>query len=521
MFGRFPGAEKFTNVPNVNKPVFLQTEMPLSPLDLYKKFRATDAKGLLSLHGLAALNIYFGENSDISKIALGEYFKNLTYQALSQENDHIFLSFSHGASLIHSLLEEFKTKEKNEVENSNILSQKINEKLDIRFEEVESPAMQIQLGTEESEIEHEPKPVEFTTPLKIEEINEFCDRQKSEFLKTQMKINQINFETTDEVADSENEMLFDEIINPTPDQIVDDNININTQFDFQNSDLDTNFRLNGSLKARLDEIRQDAREKISSVKYPPEPVEDIPNDPLSQITTEDIYIDDSLTGILNQEKTKLYFPQPSTDDRKDFEINIPDYEMIVFKSPSLTFTTIAKSQLKTLLNNIIEDLDLNLDLVITKADKTDTKQKITLLKNFVKRYDTTNIQNIEKEIKSHEWLSQLVEDQLKNKTNLSFGENYEKRKSKNKFPDNTTSQRKRKLLPLTSEERLKELPSIYQTIPVDPYNKIESTKEIFSDIIGRIPPESYKKFKIDFGKSNNINISETTNDSDDDDFADD
>ena len=495
MFGRFPGAEKFTNVPNVNKPIFFLTAMPLSPLDLYKKFRATDAKGLVSLHGLAALNIYFGGNSDISKIALGKHFKNLTYQALSQENGNIFLSFSHGASLTHSLLETFKTKEKNEVENSKILSQKINEKLDIRFEEVESPAMKIQLATEESEIEHEPKPVEFSTPLKIEEINEFYDRQKSEFLKTQMQINQINLESTAEVADSENEMLFDEIINPTPDQIVDDDININTQFDFENSDLDASVRLNDSLKARLDEILQDAREKISSVKYPPEPVEDIPSNPLSQMTTDDIYIDDSLTGILNQEKNKIYFPQPSTDDRKDFEINIPDYEMIVFKLPSLTFTTIAKSELKTLLNKIIEDSDLNLDLVLTKADKADTKQKITLLKNFIKRYDTTNIQNIEKQIKSHESLSQLVEDQLKSKTDLSFGENYEKRKSKNKFPYNTTSQRKRKLLPLTSEERLKELLSIYQTIPADLYNKIESTKEIFSDIIGRIPPESYENLK--------------------------
>ena len=110
MFGRFPGADKFTNIPNVNKPIFLQTEMPLSPFNLYKKFPATDAKGLVSLHGLAALNIYFSGNSDISKIALGEYFKSLTYQALSQENDNIFLSFSHAASLIHSLLEAFKTK---------------------------------------------------------------------------------------------------------------------------------------------------------------------------------------------------------------------------------------------------------------------------------------------------------------------------------------------------------------------------------------------------------------------------
>ena len=76
-----------------------------------------------------------------------------------------------------------------------------------------------------------------------------------------MKINQINLESTAEVAASENEMLFDEIINPTPDQIVDDYINIKTQFDFQNSDSDTSFRLNDSLKARLNEILQNARKK--------------------------------------------------------------------------------------------------------------------------------------------------------------------------------------------------------------------------------------------------------------------
>ena len=67
--------------------------MPLLSLHLYKKFRGTDAKGLVSLHGLAALNIYFGGSQDMSKIALGEYLKKLTYQALSQENDDIFLSF--------------------------------------------------------------------------------------------------------------------------------------------------------------------------------------------------------------------------------------------------------------------------------------------------------------------------------------------------------------------------------------------------------------------------------------------
>ena len=66
---------------------------------------------------------------------------------------------------------------------------------------------------------------------------------------------------------------------------------------------------------------------------------------------------------------------------------------------------------------------------------------------------------------------------------------------------------------------MKDLPSIYTTFSADPHKKIESAKAIFSNIIGRIPPESYTKFKIDFNESNNFNISETKYDSDDDEFT--
>ena len=118
------GSDNFTNVPNVNLPSYLDAEMPLLSLHLYKKFRGTDAKGLVSLHGLAALNIYFGGSQDVSKIALGEYLKKLTYQALSQENDDIFLSFTYGVSLIHSILEAFKRKKKTKLKKQKILVKK-------------------------------------------------------------------------------------------------------------------------------------------------------------------------------------------------------------------------------------------------------------------------------------------------------------------------------------------------------------------------------------------------------------
>ena len=92
----------------------------------------------------------------------------------------------------------------------------------------------------------------------------------------------------------------------------------------------------------------------------------------------------------------------------------------------------------------------------------------------------------------HEWLTELIEDQLKlNKTYHTFGENFESNKLKNKFKNVTI--RKRKLLPLTSADRLKDLLSIYTQIPVDWAKKIEAAKNVFSNIIKQIPTESYKK----------------------------
>ena len=102
---------------------------------------------------------------------------------------------------------------------------------------------------------------------------------------------------------------------------------------------------------------------------------------------------------------------------------------------------------------------------MSKSDKTETKQKITLLKNFNKRLDTIKKEDIEKQLQSHDWLTQLVDDQLTQIQSYNFGENYENKQTRNKFKNVTV--RKRKLFPLTSEHRLKELPSIYSKIPVD------------------------------------------------------
>ena len=107
------------------------------------------------------------------------------------------------------------------------------------------------------------------------------------------------------------------------------------------------------------------------------PIELISNNPFLNyekidegIETENSYIDDSYTD--NYSK----FLPLSTDDRKDFKIDINGGDLIAFKSPSLTTVGVSKTQLKESLNNILEDLNAN------KKDFTDHLDKRRDLKRI-------------------------------------------------------------------------------------------------------------------------------------------
>ena len=296
------------------------------------------------------LNIHFGGNKYISQSTLSEYLKSLTYQALNQENDKTFMSFDDVELLINDLLEQFVRKENAEVEKASAISKEVKNQLKTNLQLNLFPEMKIQKGEEGEETETELKPIEFLTPLKKEEIEEIY-----------------------------NEALIDEIINATPGLVVDDALNVDTQHDFQNSDLDTSFTLSNTLQEKLDGILEKARNKVSSLKFPGQATVDIRNDslyPHSQIKTEDIYIGDSLRDMLYP-GDQMYFPQPSTDDRRDFELNVSGDDLIVFKSPTLNFVSIAKKDLKDSLDKIIVLLDLNLkETLMSEDNRTKARHKL-------------------------------------------------------------------------------------------------------------------------------------------------
>ena len=194
--------------------------------------------------------------------------------------------------------------------------------------------MQIQLG-EEPEMSEEP--IQASTPLTEKDIKAFHDKKKTDYLKTAIKLNTIELESAVAVANSESEKLFEETINPTPSLTLDDKINVNEQFSYR-SNLDQDYTLPNPLRSRLDDMLHEAREKINSLVFPPPSIEEIPNStyPPSEITTEDIYIDNRFQDLAKP----IYFPQPSTDDRRDFKIDVAENEMLLFKSPSLTIVSV-------------------------------------------------------------------------------------------------------------------------------------------------------------------------------------
>ena len=156
--------------------------------------------------------------------------------------------------------------------------------------------------------------------------------------------------------------------------------------------------------------------------FTPKPVEKIPNNPLyneTEFETEEFYIDESFKNLFYHPEESIYFRKLSTDNRKDFEVNVSENDIIVFKSPSLSLVSVEKKEIKRILDKIIEDLNLKItETLMTGSNKLKTEQKIFTLENLKKKLKTNKnnkiiFNQIVEEQLSHGWLNQLVEEQLK------------------------------------------------------------------------------------------------------------
>ena len=145
-------------VPQAEIPKFVRTQTVLFPIGLYQKFKAT-WKSISMNSSSCCVKYTSGGNRIVSKKALTEFLHNLTFQALSKENDKLYLNFDNIGILVLDILERLAKKHQQSINVAKILNENIKQELDKTQFEFE---LQIQ---EDLEMYLKPKKNQKKTPM--------------------------------------------------------------------------------------------------------------------------------------------------------------------------------------------------------------------------------------------------------------------------------------------------------------------------------------------------------------------
>ena len=91
--GRFPTTGVHTFIPRADLPMEVNGE-ELNIKKLYEKFRTTNSLALVSSQFLAALNIFFSGDPELSQRFLTEFYQNMTVSTLSTDGAFTFGAFT-------------------------------------------------------------------------------------------------------------------------------------------------------------------------------------------------------------------------------------------------------------------------------------------------------------------------------------------------------------------------------------------------------------------------------------------
>ena len=270
----------------------------ISPVELYKKFGNGDAKSLVSFQAIVVLFLYYGGEGIIAKRAMDEWKANLTFQALSKENDKHVMKFEKLGEIVYYFLRAFLTHEsefdKNEQMKLELSNYMINSSSAAEFS-IEDPPEIAQTSTPKRTSIRRP-----TIPPSLLDTPSSLTEKDSAFLKTSLTMSRLNLDASIEAAEEENEKILRDIVDPTPGFVVDDNF---TDADLANvgNENEGKFKLGNSVQKRLDTILDEINKSISF-----------------------------------ENESSIQFAKEIVDNRKDFAVQKSNQDLEVLKS---TFQT--------------------------------------------------------------------------------------------------------------------------------------------------------------------------------------
>ena len=338
--GRFPGRNTLIPVPRVPIPSFIDTNDVLSPRDLYESYVGRDMRGLFSLQFLAAFNRFLGGESSLSRNAMGEFLHNLSWQALTNDNDSIQVKFKATTELIKNInyliqKEIYKNKKKTIEINQNVggqLNNKVIETHEDVNQETEYEIVRDIINNDDTDY----KPINVPPTVKTEdEIDQNNLLWNEDFLKTGLAKIERDFQIIDDINAKYQADLIRKAVDPLDGQLTNEQIN---QTDFNRIDKNEPLAVplpSGSLDV-LDKFVNKLSDEVNPDipdQYPtPPPLTQIKPEVVSTPTLQDILTgvvkveDDALKDLQNvrDEVMRLDFPE-QTGIRSVDEQNLDDY----------------------------------------------------------------------------------------------------------------------------------------------------------------------------------------------------
>ena len=250
--GRFPGNGDLTILPQTQLPKLIdQLSVEVSPVELYKKFGNGNAKGLVSFQAVVALFLYYGGEVIIAKRAMDEWKGNLTFQALSKENNEITMKFDYLAEIVFYFLKAFLTLESEFEEHQKLKLEISNKTIDESTKETSTPKI--------ASISRPPLPSKFV------DTSDSLNETDSLFLKTSFTVTKPNLDASIEAAEEKNRKIIRDIVDSTPGFIVDEKF---TDHDLNNREYENEaeFKLGNAAQKRFETISKEINENIADFK---------------------------------------------------------------------------------------------------------------------------------------------------------------------------------------------------------------------------------------------------------------
>ena len=194
--GRFPG--NYTDlilVPTGKNPSFVKSFDQISPVDLNDKFQNTPCYGIAAVHFLAALNIFFGGEKNLSQDVMTELLHNLSYQALNFENTKVNIKFDQIIKLNKNLKSLIRVVDRSNI-NTITFEDAVDETKD-KIELMEEELVNNVLSGKKIEI-----PTDFKPPMpdSLSKIQSDAEKAKAVKRKTDKSLNQVYETITKDVV---------------------------------------------------------------------------------------------------------------------------------------------------------------------------------------------------------------------------------------------------------------------------------------------------------------------------------